>query len=197
VSKFNVGDKVKITSDFYDEDDYGAEKGTVHFVSYINDDGIVIRDKNDSFDVFLRITDVKLVESAFVVASRKIIKEGVAKMAGPPIIGPTKHNKNKPMMSLVRPEFTRGIAEALTYGYTKYDEQRGDIQNYLKGDGFYYSTILDSLERHIGAFKSGVDIDEESGIHHLLMAATNLMFLHTYEVSDKGKDDRVVLNEKI
>mgnify|MGYP003640509256 CR=1 FL=1 len=109
---------------------------------------------------------------------------------------PTKYNSGKPLMNLVRPEFVKGVAEALTYGATKYDEKRGDTPNYLKGEGFHYTTLLDSLERHLNSFKSGVDIDEESGIHHLLLAATNIMFLHTYEVSDKGVDDREVLNEK-
>ena len=108
---------------------------------------------------------------------------------------PKKYNENKPMMSLIRPEFQLGLAEALTYGYNKYSEKKGDIQNYLKSDGFHYSTIIDSLERHINAFKMGEDIDPESGIHHLSLAASNLMFLHTYEHSNKGIDDRIVLNK--
>lgn len=110
-----------------------------------------------------------------------------------PDIKPIKYNQGKPMMSLIRPEFQKGLATALTYGYTKYEEQRGDIQNYLKGEGFYYSTIYDSLNRHLGEWWSGNNIDEESGIHHLYMAAANLMFLATYEVSNKGIDDRVIL----
>lgn len=109
---------------------------------------------------------------------------------------PKKYNDGKPMMSLVRPEFKKGLAEGLTYGYTKYDEKRGEVQNYLKDEGFYYSTIFDSLQRHLDAWWSGEDIDPESGVHHLNLAAANLMFLHTYEHSDKGKDDRVKLDEK-
>jgi len=108
---------------------------------------------------------------------------------------PKKYNDNKPMMSLIRPEFQLDLARALTYGYTKYGEQRGDIQNYLKGDGFHYSTILDSLQRHLNAFQSGIDIDEESGLNHLSLAAANLMFLHTYQNSGKGTDDRVNIKE--
>ena len=109
---------------------------------------------------------------------------------------PKKLNKGKPMMSLIRPEFSEGLAQALTYGYVKYDEKKGEIQNYLKEDGFYYSTIYDSLQRHLGAWWSGENIDKESNIHHLYMATANLMFLATYEVSDKGKDDRVILRRK-
>ena len=109
---------------------------------------------------------------------------------------PKKYNKGKPMMSLIRPEFQQGLATALTYGYTKYGERRGEIQNYLKGEGFHYSTIYDSLNRHLSEWWKGNNIDEESGIHHLYMAAANLMFLATYEISDKGIDDRVILEEK-
>ena len=108
---------------------------------------------------------------------------------------PKKYNDNKPMMSLIRPEFQLALAEALTYGYTKYEEQRGDLQNYLKGDGFHYSTIIDSLERHLNAFKSGINIDDESGLEHLALAAANIMFLHTYEQCERGIDDRIKLED--
>lgn len=109
---------------------------------------------------------------------------------------PKKYNKGKPMMSLIRPEFQKGLASALTYGYEKYGERRGAIQNYLKGEGFHYSTIYDSLQRHLGEWWSGNDLDEESKIHHLYMAAANLMFLATYEMCDKGIDDRISLEDE-
>ena len=112
-------------------------------------------------------------------------------------IEPKKYNVGKPMMSLVRPEFIKGTAEGLTYGYTKYDEKRGEIQNYLKGDGFHYSTIYDSLQRHLNAWQSGENIDEESGLHHLKLASANLMFLLTYELTGNGIDDRIVLTEEV
>lgn len=103
---------------------------------------------------------------------------------------PAKYNEGKPMMSLVRPEFIEGIAEVLTYGAVKYDENRGSEPNYMQGEGFHYSTIYDSLQRHLNAFWKGESIDPESGKNHLLHAASNLMFLYMYEISNKGKDDR-------
>jgi hypothetical protein len=96
---------------------------------------------------------------------------------------PKKYNAGKPMMSLVRPEFTTAIAEVLTYGFEKYDEKRGDIQNYLKGDGFHYSEI----------YFQGVDLDPETSKSHLAHAGANLMFLLTYSLTEKGTDDRIVL----
>lgn len=109
---------------------------------------------------------------------------------------PLKFDDNKPMMHLVRPEFIKGLASALTYGATKYDEKRGSEPNYMRGEGFQYSKILDSLERHLNAFKSGENIDPESQQHHLLLAGVNTMFLYMYEISDKGKDDRYILSAK-
>lgn len=106
---------------------------------------------------------------------------------------PLKFDQGKPRLDLIRPEFTLGLGEALSYGATKYKEEVGKTPNYLKGEGLNYSKIIGSLERHIALWKMGVDIDEESGLHHLQLAAANLMFLYTYEKSNIGIDDRVKL----
>lgn len=109
---------------------------------------------------------------------------------------PVKYDAEKPRMDLIRPEFTLALGEVLGYGSVKYDEKRGELPNYLKGGGFEYSKIIGSLERHIAQWKMGENFDEESGKHHLALAAANLMFLYTYEISDKGIDDRVKLEKK-
>ena len=109
---------------------------------------------------------------------------------------PVKHDNNKPRLDLIRPEFTLALGEVLAYGADKYNEPVGETPNYLKGDGFNYSRILGSLERHIAEFKMGVNIDPESSKHHLAHAAANVMFLLTYELSDKGIDDRTLLKKK-
>jgi hypothetical protein len=110
-------------------------------------------------------------------------------------IKPQKFDTGKPRMDLIRPEFTLGLGEALAYGADKYSEKRGETPNYLLGDGFNYSKIIGSLERHIAAWKMGENVDPESQLHHLKLASANLMFLLTYEESDKGIDDRVVLKK--
>ena len=109
---------------------------------------------------------------------------------------PKKFDNDKPRLDLIRPEFILGLGEVLAYGAEKYDEPVGTTPNYLKGDGFNYSRILGSLERHIQQFKMGENIDPESGKHHLKHAAANLMFLLTYEESEKGIDDRIILEKK-
>ncbi len=108
---------------------------------------------------------------------------------------PKKYDENKPMMHLVRPEFVKGLAEVLTQGHHKYSEERGEIPNYLRGGGFHYSKVYDSLQRHLNTWFSGDSIDEESGKNHLLHAAANIMFLYKYEISNKGVDDRYVLDK--
>lgn len=108
---------------------------------------------------------------------------------------PQKFDTGKPMVHLVRPEFILGIAKGLTYGFKKYGEKRGDI-NFLRDKGHSYTKIYDSLQRHLLAWVGGESIDPESGIHHLALAGANLMFLFTYEHSNKGVDDRVFLEEE-
>lgn len=105
---------------------------------------------------------------------------------------PKKYNDNKPMMSLIRPEFQLALAEVLTKGAVKYGEKRGEVANYLKGDGFHYSTIYDSLQRHLNSWVSGDSIDPETDMNHLIHAAANIMFLFAYENGDKGIDDRTL-----
>ena len=109
---------------------------------------------------------------------------------------PVKFDSGKPRMDLIRPEFTLALGQALGYGAEKYNEKLGEIPNYLKGDGFHYSKIIGSLERHIAEWKMGIDIDDESKLNHLALAAANLQFLLTYQLTEKGIDDRVVLGTK-
>jgi hypothetical protein len=214
VSKFKVGDKVEIITNNYEC--FGLEKGSIITLDDFDGENFISidNDREDFKTIYLGYHNIKLVEENEQVSdtfgssvsvkdkkalSRKVsqnlkdIKEVVRKNYVHN--EPKKYNSGKPIMSLVRPEFTLALADALTYGATKYDEKRGDTPNYLKGDGFHYSTIIDSLERHLNAFKSGINVDEESGKHHLALCAANLMFLHTYEVSNKGIDDRIKIKE--
>jgi len=108
-------------------------------------------------------------------------------------VEPKKFDNGKARLDLVRPEFTLALGEVLAYGADKYSEPVGETPNYLKGDGFNYSRILGSLERHIQQFKMGISIDEESGKHHLAHASANLMFLLTYELTGSGINDIVIL----
>lgn len=82
----------------------------------------------------------------------------------------TKYDEGKPMMSLIDPYVLTEMARVLTFGAKKYDPD-----NWRKG--FNLRRILDACLRHITAWSSGQDLDEETGLSHLAHAMCCLMFL--------------------
>lgn len=87
----------------------------------------------------------------------------------------TKHDTDKPMVSLVEPDFIIGVAEILTFGAKKYG-----INNWKQATKQDIRRIKDSLLRHTLAYTSGILLDEESGKSHAYHAACNLMFLNYF-----------------
>jgi len=108
---------------------------------------------------------------------------------------PIKFDNNKPRMDLIRPDVMLELGKALAYGAVKYGETVGESPNYLKGDGFNYSRIYASLQRHLNLFYAGEDIDEESGLSHISLALANLHMLNTYYFTGLGIDDRINVNK--
>jgi len=94
-----------------------------------------------------------------------------------------RYNSNKPLLSLVPSSLNRYVGMGMTYGALKYDRH-----NWRKG--FNWSSLLDSLQRHIDAVKDGEDIDEESGLPHLCLIGCNVAFLIEHFDKDLGTDDR-------
>jgi hypothetical protein len=108
---------------------------------------------------------------------------------------PLKFDSNKSRMDLIRPDVLIELGNALAYGATKYNEKAGDVPNFMKGDGFNYSRIYASLQRHLNLFYSGEDTDPESGLPHISLALANLHILCTYYFTDFGIDDRINVNK--
>jgi hypothetical protein len=81
-----------------------------------------------------------------------------------------KHDGDKPMMHLLAPTWTLGVAQVLTYGAKKYP----DAYNWRKG--IVSSRYIAAALRHIFAWLGGEDLDKESGLHHLWHASACLMF---------------------
>lgn len=77
--------------------------------------------------------------------------------------------EDKPRLGLVSPFFLRRLGAWLTLGAVKYAPW-----NWAKG--MPYSRVVDSLERHLQAFKAGEE-DED----HLAAVAANAMFLIHYQ----------------
>lgn len=94
-----------------------------------------------------------------------------------------KHDSHKPRMDLLPPEMLVGISQVLTYGANKYS-----ANNWANGAewGRYYGAMM----RHMVAWWSGEDFDDESGLSHLHHAGCCLAFLMAYENRGLGTDDR-------
>ena len=99
-----------------------------------------------------------------------------------------RYNQGKPQLSLVLEARygLEGIASVLEYGLLKYN--RG---NWRKG--LSHTSITDSLIRHITAYLSGEDIDNESGQYHIDHIAANGLFLAEMCRTRPDLDDREVV----
>ena len=82
----------------------------------------------------------------------------------------TKHDKGKPMISLIDPKFIEGLAEVMTQGANKYGR---DNWQECKEPHRY----LDALLRHTLKYWDGEKVDTESGKSHLYHIAFNAMAL--------------------
>ncbi|WP_299949058.1 dATP/dGTP diphosphohydrolase domain-containing protein [uncultured Ruegeria sp.] len=94
-----------------------------------------------------------------------------------------KDDSAKVRMELLPPELLTATADILTFGAEKYD-----ARNWEKG--MEWGRVYGALQRHLNAWWSGVDTDDETGKSHLHHAACCVAFLLTYEARGIGKDDR-------
>lgn len=100
-----------------------------------------------------------------------------------------RYNSGKVQVREVDPDFIIGLGEVLTASRAKYEEG-----NWMKETKF--STPYESCMRHLMKFWNGEEFDDETLKHHLLHAATNLMFLYYHTNSGKGIDDRLFKKDK-
>ena len=102
--------------------------------------------------------------------------------------GAQKEMLDKARIDLVPTEMIMGVAEVLTYGAKKYSDN-----NWRQG--LPHSTHYAAAQRHLLKFWAGIDLDDESNLHHLKHAACNIGMLITNlereELDDryKGKDN--------
>lgn len=117
-----------------------------------------------------------------------LIPEALSKQFDAPTQS-ARYNTGKTQVRELDPAFIMGLGEVLTASRQKYDEG-----NWMKETKF--STPYESAMRHLMKFWSGEEFDEETSKHHLLHAATNLMFLYYHTRSDVGIDDRLFKKDK-
>lgn len=87
--------------------------------------------------------------------------------------------------SLIPPGPLAALARVYSYGSEKYEDW-----NYARG--YPYSWSMDSLIRHVEAFRRGENIDPESGRPHLAHAAWHCFTLMFFQEKGLGTDDRYI-----
>lgn len=91
-------------------------------------------------------------------------------------------------MSALDPNSLLIVAEVAGFGAQKYAKL-----NFMKG--YDWSLSYDALQRHLHAFWSGQDIDDESGMSHLGHAAWHCLTLLSFIERGLGTDDRYTSTE--
>lgn len=96
-----------------------------------------------------------------------------------------KHDSGKLPWSLLPPEGVEPIVAVLAYGAAKYGRHNWR-------EGMDWTRGYDAVQRHLQAWLTGENRDDESGLPHLAHAACTLLFLLAYDDRDIGTDDRFV-----
>lgn len=94
-----------------------------------------------------------------------------------------KFDAHKLPMHLIAPETLTSLAAVLQFGANKYAPRNWE-------NGMDWSRVYSALQRHLWAWWSREEYDEETDFSHLEHALCCLMFLNTYEQRLVGKDDR-------
>lgn len=97
-----------------------------------------------------------------------------------------RYNQDKPEMSMIleADKAMAGLSKVLMYGRDKYS--RG---NWL--GGLEHMGIVDCLMRHLTAYVSGENLDEESGLPHVDHVLANALFLSQMTKTRHDLDNRV------
>lgn len=95
-----------------------------------------------------------------------------------------KYDKGKLRYDLIPTDSLKELAKVFTYGA----EVHGD-RNWEKG--MEWGRIYGAIQRHLNAFWSGEEINEEDAdLSHLAQAAWNCLILESYRLRKIGKDTR-------
>ena len=102
-----------------------------------------------------------------------------------------KFDSTKVRVDLLPTDPMMQIADVFGFGAKKYF-----ANSYRQGETVVWSRTYGSIMRHMMAFWSGEDTDQESGRSHLAHAGTQLFILMEHAVHNKNKDDRFVRSKQ-
>ncbi len=94
-----------------------------------------------------------------------------------------KFDKEKVRYDLLPPELLEGVAQILTFGAKKYGDRNWEL-------GMDWMRVFGALQRHLWAWRSGENVDPETGKSHLWHAGCCVAFLMAYEQRKVGTDNR-------
>lgn len=97
--------------------------------------------------------------------------------------GMLRYNSGKHRLTLIPASLNRYTGAVLEYGAIKYS-----ANNWRKGGS--WTSAIDSLQRHLDAFREGENFDAESALPHLAHMAFNVMILIEFFDKGFGTDDR-------
>lgn len=94
-----------------------------------------------------------------------------------------KYDSGKAPLSILTKESLEAEARAFEYGAKKYSRNNYKL-------GMEWTRLIDAALRHIIAFNSKQNIDNESGLNHLAHAKACIAMLIYYYENGVGTDDR-------
>ena len=93
-----------------------------------------------------------------------------------------KFDEAKLRYDLIPPIATKALAEVLSFGAKKYKPNNWQLVS--DGEARYTAALM----RHFEAYRTGEDLDQESGMSHLSHVLTNAAFLlHLQDKRLKGE----------
>ena len=96
--------------------------------------------------------------------------------------GGLRHNTGKNRLDLLPVEWFWGLGDVMTVGSQKYAARNWER-------GMSWCTVVGCALRHTFKFIAGERFDQETGCHHLAMAAWNLLALMSYDIRGVGEND--------
>lgn len=96
--------------------------------------------------------------------------------------GGLRYNGDKLRPELIPVEWEQGLTDVMTRGSMKYEPRNWER-------GMPRSIMVGCARRHLWKWLCGQRYDEETGCHHLFMAAWNLLALASYDLRAIGDND--------